>query len=156
MPLDIRMWMRFGLAVIFFAVMISGLGLEGLCLFGGRIGLSIFGGVTIGAVLFIYFLSQGGWQVFQDSNLVKLFPAIGWITIFSTFNSFMEELWFRGLFLSCFEWQLGPRWAFWLSALTFGLLHRVPEKARLKSLRIKRRGQKCKTTMKKLDGLRNN
>ncbi len=110
-------------AIIFLAVMISGRGMEGLRIYGGRTGLSILAGFAIGAVLFIYFLTQGGWQVFQDGNLVKLLPAIGWITIFSISNSFMEELWFRGLFLSRFEWQLGPRWAFWLSALTFGLLH---------------------------------
>ena len=83
----------------------------------------MLGGFVIGLLLFIYFLSQGGWQVFHDGNLAKLLPTIGWITIFSIFNGFMEELWFRGLFLSRFEWQLGPRWAFWLSALTFGLLH---------------------------------
>ncbi len=109
--------------VIFLAVLMSGRGLAGLRLNGGRPVLSILGGLAVGAVLFAYFLTQGGWQVFQDGNLVQLLPAIGWITIFSLFNSFMEELWFRGLFLSRFEWLLGPRWAFWLSALTFGLLH---------------------------------
>jgi len=108
---------------IFFFVMISGRGLAGLRLYGGRTGLSLLGGLAIGAVLFVYFLSQGGWQVFQDGNLVKLLPTIGWVMIFSIFNSFMEELWFRGLFLSRFEWQFGSRWAFWLSALTFGMLH---------------------------------
>ena len=108
---------------IFLAVMISGRGLAGLNLKRGRPGLSILGGLAIGLVLFAYFLSQGGWQVFDNGNLVQLLPTIGWVTLFSIANSLMEELWFRGLFLSRFEWLLGPRWAFWLTALTFGLLH---------------------------------
>ena len=109
--------------VIFLAVKISGRGLEGLRLHKGRPGLSILGGFGIGVVLFAYFLAQGGWQVYQSGNLIKLMPTIGWVTVFSIFNSIMEELWFRGLFLSRFEWQFGARWAFWLTALIFGMLH---------------------------------
>lgn len=108
---------------IFLAVIIGGRGLAGLRLKKGRPFLSILCGLGIGVILFAYFLSQGGLQVFQGDNLIKLLPTIGWITAFSLMNSFMEELWFRGLFLSRFEWQFGPQWAFWLSTLTFGFLH---------------------------------
>jgi membrane protease YdiL (CAAX protease family) len=79
--------------------------------------------LAAGGVLFAYFLSQGGWQVFQNGYLLTHLPEIGWIAVFSLFNGFLEELWFRGLFLSRFDWLLGPRWAFWLTALLFGLLH---------------------------------
>jgi membrane protease YdiL (CAAX protease family) len=108
---------------VFLLVFLSRRGLTGLCLHGGKIGLSLLGGLVVGVVLFGYFLSQGGWQVFQDGDLVTLLPSIGWIALFSLFNGFMEELWFRGLFLSRFEWLLGRHWAFWLTALQFGLLH---------------------------------
>jgi membrane protease YdiL (CAAX protease family) len=97
--------------------------LHGLYLRRGRLGLSLLGGIAIGVLLFAYFLSQGGWQVFQNGNLKALLPTIGWVTIFSIFNGFMEELWFRGLFLSRFEWLIGRRWAFWVTSLVFGLLH---------------------------------
>jgi membrane protease YdiL (CAAX protease family) len=97
--------------------------MKDLHLFSGRLGLSLLGGLAVSLILFGYFLSQGGWQVFQNGNLLKLLPTIGWITIFSVLNALMEELWFRGLFLSRFEWLLGKRPAFWLTALLFGLLH---------------------------------
>jgi membrane protease YdiL (CAAX protease family) len=89
----------------------------------GRLGWSLLGGLAVGAVLFAYFLSQGGGQVFQAPNIKTLLPTIGWVSVFSIFNGFMEEIWFRGLFLSRFEWLLGRRWAFWMTALLFGLLH---------------------------------
>lgn len=108
---------------MFLAVIFGGRGLEGLRLYKGRPGLSVLCGFGVGVVLFGYFLSEGGWRVFQNGNLIKLLPVIGWVTIFSVCNSFMEELWFRGLFLSRFEWQFGPRWAFWLTAVIFGMLH---------------------------------
>lgn len=109
--------------IILAAALLSGHNLRELYLVCGRLGWSLLGGLAVGAVLFAYFLSQGGWQVFQDGNLKLLIPTIGWIKLFSVFNGFMEELWFRGLFLSRFEWLLGRRWAFWMTSLLFGLLH---------------------------------
>ncbi len=111
------------IVIILAAVLLSGHKLRELYLKGGRLDWSLLGGLAVGVVLFAYFLSQGGWQVFQDGNLKVLMPTIAWITIFSIFNAFMEELWFRGVFLSRFEWLFGRRWAFWLTALLFGLLH---------------------------------
>lgn len=111
------------IVIILAAVLLSGHKLRELYLKGGRLGWSLLGGLVVGVVLFAYFLSQGGWQVFQDGNLKVLMPTITWVTIFSIFNAFMEELWFRGVFLSRFEWLFGRRWAFWLTALLFGLLH---------------------------------
>jgi len=109
--------------IILLAVLLSRRKLASLYLSGGRVGASLISGLVVGGVLFLYFLSQGGWQVFQAGALKTLLPDIAWITIFSIFNGFMEELWFRGLFLSRFEWLLGRRWAFWITALTFGMLH---------------------------------
>ncbi len=109
--------------IILLAVLLSRRKLSELYLRGGRLGLSLLYGLAVGVVLFLYFLSQGGGQVFQGPNLKTLLPTIGWVAIFSVFNAFMEELWFRGAFLSRFEWLLGRRWAFWLTALLFGLLH---------------------------------
>jgi len=109
--------------IILLIVLLSGRNLKEMYLRRGRLGWSLLGGLAVGVVLFGYFISQGGWQVFQDGNLKVLLPTIGWVAVFSIFNGFMEELWFRGLFLSRFEWLLGQRWAFWVTALVFGLLH---------------------------------
>jgi len=109
--------------IILLAVLLSGKRLTGLFLAKGQVGLSLLGGLGVGVILFGYFLFQGGWQVFQGSNLRLLLPEIGWITIFAIFNGFMEELWFRGLFLSRFEDLMGKRLAFWITALLFGMLH---------------------------------
>jgi membrane protease YdiL (CAAX protease family) len=109
--------------VILLAVLLSRRKLSTLYLSGGRVGRSLIYGLVVGAALFLYFLSQGGWQVFQAEAMKTLLPMIGWMTIFSIFNGFMEELWFRGLFLSRFEWLLGRSWAFWITAITFGMLH---------------------------------
>lgn len=108
---------------ILIAVLLSRRKLGTLYLQRGRLGLSLLLGLIVGVFLFAYFISQGGWQVFQGSNLRELLPDIGWIAVFSAFNGFMEELWFRGLFLSRFEWLIGRRQAFWVTALLFGLLH---------------------------------
>lgn len=94
-----------------------------LYLVGGRPVLSLLGGLGVAVLLFVYFISQGGWQVFRGGNLAALLPAIGWITVFSVLNALMEELWFRGLFLSRFTGLFGDRPAFWLTAVLFGLLH---------------------------------
>jgi membrane protease YdiL (CAAX protease family) len=109
--------------IILLLLLLRGRDLKEFYLYSGKVGLSLLGGLAVGVVLFAYFLSQGGWQVFQGGNLVALLPMIGWVTVFSILNGFMEELWFRGLFLSRFEQLLGPRWAFWLTSLLFGLLH---------------------------------
>ncbi len=109
--------------LILLVVLLRGRKFKELYLYGGRVWLSLLGGLAVSVVLFGYFISQGGWQVFEGNNLVALLPTIGWISIFSIFNAVMEELWFRGLFLSRFEAMLGRRWAFWLTALLFGLLH---------------------------------
>ncbi len=111
------------IVIILLLVRWSGRDFSGLYLRRGRLGRSLLGGLLVGLVLFGYFLSQGGWQVFVGSNLITLLPVIGWMTIFSVFNGFMEELWFRGLFLSRFETLLGKGWAFWLTTLLFGGLH---------------------------------
>ncbi len=105
------------------AVLLSKHNLRELYIKRGRLGWSLLGGLAVGVLLFAYFLSQGGWQVFQDGNWKLLMPTIGWVTVFSMVNGFMEELWFRGVFLSRFEWLFGRRWAFWMTSLLFGLLH---------------------------------
>lgn len=109
--------------LIFLAVLFGGKNLTGLYMAKGKVGLSLLGGMGVGIFLFGYFLSQGGWQVFQGSNLKLLLPDIGWISIFAIFNGLMEELWFRGMFLSRFEDLMGKRLAFWVTSLLFGMLH---------------------------------
>lgn len=77
--------------LIFLPVLFRKQSMKDLHLIGGRLGLSLLGGLAVSLILFGYFLSQGGWQVFQNGNLLKLLPTIGWIAIFSLMNALMEE-----------------------------------------------------------------
>lgn len=49
--------------------------------------------------------------------------AVGWGLVFSFANSFMEELWLRGLFFTHFKPRLGMHGSVWLTSIIFALLH---------------------------------
>jgi membrane protease YdiL (CAAX protease family) len=49
--------------------------------------------------------------------------ALPWILIFTLTNAFLEELWFRALFLKKLEPLVGIRSAIVISSLVFGLIH---------------------------------
>lgn len=111
------------IVMIILAVLISRRRLSTLSLGRGKLGWSFFYGCSVGAVVFIYFLMNGGWQIFQPPNFRVLLPVMGWVAVFSIFNSFMEELWFRGLFQSRFETLFGKKLGFWLTVMLFALPH---------------------------------
>jgi len=54
---------------------------------------------------------------------VRLYTALPWILIFVFSNAFLEELWFRGLFLKKLEPSIGQTSAILLTSLVFGIIH---------------------------------
>jgi membrane protease YdiL (CAAX protease family) len=57
------------------------------------------------------------------NDIEAMIPILPWIIIFSLANAFMEELWFRGLFLGRLAPILGDGGAIWLTSIWFGLIH---------------------------------
>ncbi len=82
-----------------------------------RLGLLLALGFSIPLVAM--FIAMGGltlsWQV-----VLAALPAV---LVYALVNSFMEELWFRGLFLGEYKKLLGPGLAILLTALLFTFLH---------------------------------
>jgi membrane protease YdiL (CAAX protease family) len=102
---------------------LEGKNLAGLCLRKGRLGLSLALGLAIGALCWLLFLAMGGWQAIAYAGPIRLLAALPLMLVFALTNSFMEELWFRGLFLSRFSPLLGARSALLVTTLAFGALH---------------------------------
>jgi membrane protease YdiL (CAAX protease family) len=59
----------------------------------------------------------------RDADLTVVFASLPWWFAFSAANAFMEEIWFRGLFLKRLEPALGATGAIWLTTLIFGISH---------------------------------
>jgi membrane protease YdiL (CAAX protease family) len=57
------------------------------------------------------------------NDIEAMIPILPWIIVFSLANAFMEELWFRGLFLGRLAPILGDGGAIWLTSIWFGLIH---------------------------------
>jgi membrane protease YdiL (CAAX protease family) len=56
-------------------------------------------------------------------DVETMIPTLPWLVVFSLANGFMEELWFRGLFLGRLAPILGGGGAIWLTSIWFGLIH---------------------------------
>jgi membrane protease YdiL (CAAX protease family) len=56
-------------------------------------------------------------------DLSAVFAGLPWWFAFSLINAFMEEIWFRGLFLKRLEPAVGAAGALWLTTLVFGTSH---------------------------------
>jgi membrane protease YdiL (CAAX protease family) len=56
-------------------------------------------------------------------NLAVVATNLPWWFVFSLANAFMEEIWFRGLFLDRLRPALGTTGVLWLTSLLFGLCH---------------------------------
>jgi membrane protease YdiL (CAAX protease family) len=91
----------------------------------GRLGRSLLLGLLVSAATFIPFVLLGGLASVRSVDTAVVVAALPWIAIFALANSFMEELWFRGLFLRKYQVFLGAAGALWLTALSWSLFHLV-------------------------------
>lgn len=81
-------------------------------------------GLGIGALVF-FFLTPASFMFAAQrfTSLDTLIAAVVWGLIFSIANSFMEELWLRGIFLKRFALVLGINASVWLTSIIFALMH---------------------------------
>ena len=81
-------------------------------------------GAGIGALVF-FFLGTATFMFAAQrfTSVESLIAAVLWGLVFSFANSFMEELWLRGLFLKRFEPVIGIRAAVWLTSFIFATMH---------------------------------
>ena len=91
----------------------------------GKLGQSLLLGLLVGATTFIPFVMLGGLEGVRAVGTAAVVAALPWIAVFSLSNSFMEELWWRGLFLRKYQVFLGARGALLLTALGWGLMHLI-------------------------------
>lgn len=59
----------------------------------------------------------------RDLNIETMVAEIPWWLLFALANGFMEELWFRGLFLGRLEANIGSGGALWMTSIWFGVMH---------------------------------
>jgi membrane protease YdiL (CAAX protease family) len=57
----------------------------------------------------------------QDIDLI--IHNLPWFVLFALANGFMEELWFRGLFLGRLQPHIGEGGALWMTSIWFGVMH---------------------------------
>lgn len=110
-------------AAILIVNQLEGEDLASLYLRRARLGRSLLYGVGLGAVLWLIFLAMGGRQVFAYAGASRLLAALPYLLLFALANGFMEELWYRGLYLGRFEPLIGSRNALALTTLAFVALH---------------------------------
>lgn len=101
-------------------VKLSGADMESIFIKRGNLKL----GLGIGALVF-FFLAPASFmfaaQRFSSTEI--LMAAVLWGLVFSAANSFMEELWLRGIFLKRFAPIIGINGAVWVTSITFAFLH---------------------------------
>jgi membrane protease YdiL (CAAX protease family) len=59
----------------------------------------------------------------RDVDLTIVLTSLPWWFVFSLTNAFMEEIWFRGLFLKRLEPAIGATGVIWLTTLVFTASH---------------------------------
>lgn len=81
-------------------------------------------GLGIGALVF-FFLAPAAFMFASQrfTSLDTLIAAVVWGLVFSIANSFMEELWLRGIFLKRFALVLGINGAVWVTSIIFASMH---------------------------------
>ncbi len=112
-------------AAIFLAALLAQLSLGSLGLRGGRVWLSIGLGLlaTIPLLLLVALDPSGGTQAVLATPAATLGSWLPWIVLFSVGNGFMEELWFRGLWLGVFKQALGWSAAIHVTSVVFCAMH---------------------------------
>lgn len=107
-------------APILVLVKLSGADMGSIFLKRGNLKL----GLGVGALVF-FFLAPASFmfaaQRFTSVDL--LVAAVIWGLVFSFANSFMEELWLRGIFLNRFAPMIGINGALWVTSLIFASMH---------------------------------
>ena len=81
-------------------------------------------GMGIGWLVF-FFLATASFMFAAQrfTSVDTLIVAVVWGLVFSCANSFMEELWLRGIFLKRFETVLGLNASVWLTSIIFAAMH---------------------------------
>jgi len=81
-------------------------------------------GMGIGWLVF-FFLATASFMFAAQrfTSMDTLTAAVVWGLVFSFVNSFMEELWLRGIFLKRFEPMLGLNGSVWLTSIIFAAMH---------------------------------
>jgi membrane protease YdiL (CAAX protease family) len=87
------------IVIIFLFNWISRKGITSLYLKGGKLKQSLLIGLLIGIITFLPFAFMGGLKSVLGLSSSKLLTMIPWLLLFSCANGFMEELWFRGLWM---------------------------------------------------------
>jgi membrane protease YdiL (CAAX protease family) len=81
-------------------------------------------GLGVGSLVF-FFLGTATFMFAAErfTSVETLVAAVVWGLVFSFVNSFMEELWLRGIFLKRFEPILGLNGSVWLTSIIFASMH---------------------------------
>ncbi len=86
----------------------------------GKLGWSL----TVGFLALVNFAATSIAVVANTGgDLSAVVAGLPWWLAFSLINAFMEEIWFRGLFLKRLEPAIGATGALWLTTLAFGACH---------------------------------
>jgi len=101
-------------------VKLAGANFESVFLKRGNIKL----GMGIGWLVF-FFLATASFMFAAQrfTSVDTLVAAVVWGLVFSFVNSFMEELWLRGIFLKRFDPMLGLNGSGWLTSIIFASMH---------------------------------
>lgn len=112
-------------AAMFLAAWLSRRGLASLGLCGGEAWQSLSLGLLAALPLVGLFAidPSGGRDAVLSTPAAVLGSWLPWILLFSVANGFMEELWFRGLWLGAFGPVVGPSAAIHVTSLAFCAMH---------------------------------
>lgn len=107
-------------APILVLVNLSGADMRSIYLNRGNLKL----GLGVGALVF-FFLAPASFMFAAQrfTSVDMLGAAVIWGLVFSFANSFMEELWLRGIFLKRFAPMIGINGAIWVTSLIFASMH---------------------------------
>jgi membrane protease YdiL (CAAX protease family) len=108
------------LAPIFILVWLVGDGLGSLYIRKGNLKWSL----AIGLLALVNLLATSiAIAASQGGDLTILLTSLPWWFAFSLMNGFMEEIWYRGLFLKRLHPAIGAAGVIWLTSLVFSLSH---------------------------------
>jgi len=112
-------------AAILLAALLAQLRVELLGLRGGLVWASLGLGLvaTIPLVILFALDPSGGRDSVLSTPAATIRGWLPWILLFSIANGFMEELWFRGLWLGTFKQAIGSSAATHVTSLAFCLMH---------------------------------
>ena len=76
-------------------------------------------------VLALLNLTATGFMVasFAGQDIDLIIHNLPWFVLFALANGFMEEMWFRGLFLGRLQPHVGEGGALWMTSIWFGVMH---------------------------------